>query len=72
MIDKKKEGHCITSQPYPWPWNGDLRPGNYMKDLAAGRYRLIWEADVQVTDGTSFGFPAPERYYGQKEKEVAE
>ena len=26
MIDKKKEGHCITSQPYPWPWNGDLRP----------------------------------------------
>ena len=28
MIDKKKEGHCITSQPYPWPWNGDLRAGN--------------------------------------------
>ena len=28
MIDKKKEGHCITSQPYPWPWNRDLRPGN--------------------------------------------
>ena len=47
-------------------------PYTYMKDLAAGRYRLIWEADVQVTDGTSFGFPTPERYYGQKEKEVAE
>lgn len=47
-------------------------PYNYMKDLAAGRYRLLWEADVQVTDGTSFGFPTPERYYGQKEKEVAE
>ena len=46
-------------------------PYTYMKDLAAGRYRLIWEADVQVTDGTSFGFPTPERYYGQKEKEVA-
>jgi len=26
---------------------------------------------VQVKDGTSFGFPTPERYYGQKEKEVA-
>jgi len=47
-------------------------PYTYMKDLATGRYRLLWEADVQVTDGTSFGFPAPERYYGQKEKEVAE
>ena len=47
-------------------------PYTYMKDLAAGRYRLLWEADVQVTDGTSFGFPIPERYYGQKEKEVAE
>ena len=46
-------------------------PYTYMKDLAAGRYRLIWEADVQVTDGTSFGFPTPERDYGQKEKEVA-
>ena len=47
-------------------------PYTYMKDLAAGRYRLLWEADVQVTDGTSFGFPTPHRYYGQKEKEVAE
>ena len=47
-------------------------PYTYMKDLAAGRYRLLWEADVQVTDGTSFGFPTPKRYYGQKEKEVAE
>ena len=47
-------------------------PYTYMKDLAAGRYRLLWEAYVQVTDGTSFGFPTPERYYGQKEKEVAE
>ena len=47
-------------------------PYTYMKDLAAGRYRLLWEADVQVTDGTSFGFPTPERCYGQKEKEVAE
>ena len=47
-------------------------PYTYMKDLATGRYRLLWEADVQVTDGTSFGFPAPERYYGLKEKEVAE
>jgi len=38
-------------------------PYTYMHDLAAGRYRLPWEAEVAVTDGTSCGFPAPEREY---------
>lgn len=36
-------------------------PYTYMHDLAAGRYRLPWEAEVLVTDGTSCGFPRPER-----------
>jgi formamidase len=34
-----------------------------MTDLAAGRYRLPWEDQVAVTDGTSCGFPAPTRRY---------
>jgi formamidase len=34
-----------------------------MQDLVAGRYRLPWEGDVKVTDGTSCGFAAPERGY---------
>jgi len=34
-------------------------PYTYMHDLAAGRYRLPWEADVQVTDGTGCGLPPP-------------
>lgn len=38
-------------------------PYTYMQDLVAGRYRLPWEDDVQVTDGTSCGFPAPTRTY---------
>jgi len=38
-------------------------PYTYMHDLVAGRYRLPWEAEVAVTDGTSCGFPAPEREY---------
>jgi formamidase len=41
-------------------------PYTYMHDLAAGRYRLPWEDDVRVTDGTSCGFPAPTRTYGPK------
>ena len=40
-------------------------PYTYMHDLAAGRYRLPWEETVKVTDGTSCGFPAPTRRYGE-------
>ncbi|MGN7123792.1 formamidase [Methylorubrum thiocyanatum] len=40
-------------------------PYTYMHDLAAGRYRVPWEDTVQVTDGTSCGFPAPTRSYGE-------
>ena len=36
-------------------------PYSYMRDMAAGRYRLPWT--VQVTDGTSCGFAPPQRSY---------
>ncbi|MCJ2014723.1 formamidase [Methylobacterium sp. J-076] len=39
-------------------------PYTYMADLAAGRYRVPWENEVAVTDGTGCGFPAPTRPYG--------
>jgi formamidase len=42
-------------------------PYTYMHDLVAGEYTLPWEDTVRVTDGTSCGFPAPTRIYGQKE-----
>jgi formamidase len=35
-----------------------------MHDLAAGRYRVPWEDEVKVVDGTSCGFAAPTRSYG--------
>lgn len=38
-------------------------PYTYMRDLLAGRYRLPWEAEVRVRDGTSCGFAAPSRDY---------
>jgi formamidase len=38
-------------------------PYTYMQDLVAGQYRLPWEDAVAVTDGTSCGFPAPQRSY---------
>lgn len=47
-------------------------PYTYMTDLAAGQYRLPWEDQIKVTDGTDFGFDAPTRTYGDTNKEAAE
>ncbi|HEY0791898.1 MAG TPA: formamidase [Chthoniobacterales bacterium] len=38
-------------------------PYTYMHDLMAGQYRLPWEDEVKVVDGTGCGFPAPARTY---------
>jgi formamidase len=40
-------------------------PYTFMQDMVAGRYRLPWQ--VQVTDGTCAGFPAPTRAYAGPE-----
>ncbi|ACX96420.1 formamidase [Halothiobacillus neapolitanus] len=39
-------------------------PYTFMQDLVAGKYRLPWEDEVAITDGTSCGFPKPARKYG--------
>ena len=38
-------------------------PYTFMQDMVAGKYRLPWENEVIHTDGTSCGFPAPDREY---------
>lgn len=40
-------------------------PYTFMQDLVAGTYRLPWEDQVEVTDGTSCGFPKPVRKYSK-------
>jgi formamidase len=47
-------------------------PYTFMQDMVAGRYRLPWEDQVKVTDGTSCGIPAPTRRYGERAQEAAE
>lgn len=47
-------------------------PYTYMQDMVAGQYRVPWEDDVEVTDGTSCGFPAPTRRYGEMLRDAAE
>ncbi len=38
-------------------------PYTFMQDMVRGTYRLPWEADIRVIDGTSCGFPPPERHF---------
>ena len=40
-------------------------PYTFMQDLVAGNYKLPWEDQVEVTDGTSCGFPKPVRKYSK-------
>ncbi|NTJ43822.1 formamidase [Agrobacterium larrymoorei] len=47
-------------------------PYTYMHDLMAGKYRLPWEDDVQVTDGTGCGFEKPSRRFESPMKSAAE
>ena len=35
-------------------------PYTYMRDLAAGQYRLPWEDEVEVTDGIELRLPHPQ------------
>ena len=39
-------------------------PYTYMHDLVGGKYRLPWEDQVKIKDGTSCGFPVPNRSFG--------
>ena len=47
-------------------------PYTYMTDLAAGTYRLPWEGEVVVTDGTGCGFAKPVRRFGERLRDAAE
>ena len=47
-------------------------PYSFMHDLVSGNYRLPWEDAVEVTDGTSCGFPEPDRFYGENKNEAAQ
>ena len=71
LVREARTGWGVENNPYQFGHRGYVAvqggaqdcPYTYMTDLAAGRYRLPWEADVQVTDGTSCGFDAPTRRY---------
>jgi len=47
-------------------------PYTFMQDMVAGTFRLPWEEQVKVTDGTSCGFRVPTRIFGRRTAKAAE
>ncbi|MAC79495.1 MAG: formamidase [Rhodobacteraceae bacterium] len=80
LIREARTGWGVENNPYQFGHRGYVAvkggaqdcPYTYMTDLAAGQYRLPWEDEVKVTDGTGFGFPEPTRLYGETRKDAAE
>lgn len=75
LVREARAGWGVENNPYQFGHRGYVAveggaqdcPYTYMTDLAAGRYRLPWEDQVSVTDGSGCGFPVPTRKFGQKE-----
>ncbi len=71
LVREARLGWGVENNPYQFGHRGyvAVKGGagdcsyTYMHDLVAGKYRLPWEDDVVHTDGTSCGFPVPERAY---------
>lgn len=71
LVREARTGWGVENNPYQLYHRGYVAvkggaqdcPYTYMTDMAAGRYRLPWNDEVQVTDGTSCGFDAPTRSY---------
>jgi formamidase len=75
LVREARRSWGVENNPYQFGHRGYVAvkggardcPYTYMKDLAAGRYRLPWEDEVEQRDGTSCGFPAPTREYAETE-----
>ncbi|MBI3513098.1 MAG: formamidase [Proteobacteria bacterium] len=71
LVREARREWSVENNPYQFGHRGFTAvrggaqdcPYTYMHDLVAGRYRLPWEAEVKVTDGTSCGFAPPTRDY---------
>lgn len=71
LVDEARKNWGVENNIYQFGHRGYVAvkggardcPYTFMTDMVNGAYRLPWEDDVAVTDGTSCGFPEPEREY---------
>jgi formamidase len=78
IVREARIGWGVENNPYQFGHRGYVAvkggaqdcPYTYMTDLAKGAYRLPWEDEVKVTDGTSCGFPLPNRRFNEQEPQT--
>jgi formamidase len=71
LVREARAGWGVENNPYQLWHRGYVAvaggamdcPYTFMQDMVAGQFRWPWEDSVQVTDGTSCGFPVPTRSY---------
>ncbi len=71
LVREARAGWGVENNPYQLWHRGYAAvqggamdcPYTFMHDMVAGRYRLPWQATVQITDGTPCGFAVPGRRY---------
>jgi formamidase len=75
IVREARIGWGVENNPYQFGHRGYVAvkggaqdcPYTYMTDLAKGAYRLPWEDEVKITDGTSCGFPLANRRFNEQE-----
>ena len=71
LVREARAGWGVENNPYQLYHRGYVAvkggaqdcPYSYMRDMVDGRYKLPWDASIQVRDGTPCGFDAPTRAY---------
>ena len=71
LVREARAGWGVENNPYQLYHRGYVAvqggamdcPYTFMQDMVAGRYKLPWDASIQVRDGTPCGFAPPTRAY---------
>jgi formamidase len=71
LVDEARRVWGVENNPYQFfhrayvavDGGAQDAPYTYMRDMIDGTARLPWEDEVEVTDGTGFGFERPTRTY---------
>jgi formamidase len=71
LVREARAGWGVENNPYQLYHRGYVAvqggaqdcPYSFMRDMVDGRYKLPWDASIQVRDGTPCGFAPPTRAY---------
>ena len=79
LVREARAGWGVENNPYQLYHRGYVAvkggamdcPYTFMQDMVAGRYKLPWDATIQVRDGTPCGFAPPDARYARRRAQPA-